>query len=103
MLLIRCQKNAIPGTLPVHHEHVLLRPINFTNIFQAKIIYREGIKVEGIFGLLILIADIWAIFNVVQSRSSIGKKILWVLLILVLPVAGVILWFFLGPKSSARR
>lgn len=62
-----------------------------------------GIEVKGIFGLLVLIADIWAIINVVQSGASTGRKVLWVLLILVLPVVGFILWFLLGPKSSTTR
>lgn len=59
-----------------------------------------GIEVKGIFGLLVLIADIWAIVNVVQSGASTGMKVLWILIIVVLPVAGFILWFLLGPKSS---
>ena len=54
----------------------------------------------GILGLLILAADIWAIINVVQSKVSDGKKVLWVVLVILLPLLGLILWFFLGPKSS---
>ena len=59
-----------------------------------------GIEVKGFFGLLVLIADIWAIVNVVQSGVSTGMKVLWILIIVVLPVAGFILWFLLGPKSA---
>lgn len=33
----------------------------------------------GIFGLLILILDIWAIISIVRSDSTSGKKVLWVL------------------------
>ncbi len=62
-----------------------------------------GVDVGGIFGLLILIADIWAIVNVVQSPAGTGGKVLWIVLILVLPVLGLILWFFLGPKSGHSR
>ncbi len=57
------------------------------------------IQVSGLWGLLVLIADIFAIVNVVQSNASTGKKVLWILLILLLPVLGVILWFFLGPRG----
>jgi hypothetical protein len=39
----------------------------------------------GLFGLLVLAADIWAILNIVQSGSTIGSKALWILLVLVLP------------------
>jgi hypothetical protein len=53
---------------------------------------------QTIIGLLILIADIWAIIKVVQSRASVGAKVLWVLLILILPILGLIIWYFAGPK-----
>lgn len=59
-----------------------------------------GIEVKGIFGLLVLIADIWAIVNIAQSGASTGMKVLWILIVVVLPVAGFILWFLLGPKSA---
>jgi hypothetical protein len=59
-----------------------------------------GIEVGGIFGLLVLIADIWAIVNVVQSAASTGKKVLWILLILLLPVVGLILWLLMGPRTG---
>lgn len=59
-----------------------------------------GIHVNGIIGILILIADIWAIVSTFQSIASTGKKVLWIVLVLILPVLGFILWFFLGPKSK---
>ncbi|MDJ0623203.1 MAG: PLDc N-terminal domain-containing protein [Desulfocapsaceae bacterium] len=60
-----------------------------------------GIEVGGIFGLLILIANIYAIIKVVQSGAGTGSKVLWVVLILVLPIMGLILWFLFGPKSAS--
>jgi len=59
-----------------------------------------GIEVGGILGLLILIADVWAIVNIAQSAASTGKKVLWIVLVLVLPVLGLILWFLLGPRTG---
>lgn len=56
--------------------------------------------INGIIGLLILIADIWAIVNVAQSRESSGAKALWIVLVLVLPVLGFAIWYFAGPKSA---
>lgn len=53
----------------------------------------------GFWGLLLLIADIYAIVNVVGSRVSNLKKVLWILLILFLPLLGFILWLLLGPRS----
>jgi hypothetical protein len=52
-------------------------------------------------GLLILIADIWAIINIVQSKVSTGAKALWIVLVLVLPLLGLIIWYFAGPKSGS--
>lgn len=46
----------------------------------------------GIFGLLILILDVYAIIKVLGSGASTGAKILWVLGILVFPVVGFIVW-----------
>jgi hypothetical protein len=59
-----------------------------------------GIEVGGIIGLIILILDIWAIVSTFQSNTSIGKKVLWIVMILVLPVIGFILWLLAGPKSK---
>lgn len=59
-----------------------------------------GIEIGGIFGLLVLIADIWAIVNIVQSSAGTGRKVLWIVLVLLLPVLGLILWFLLGPRTG---
>jgi hypothetical protein len=56
---------------------------------------------SAILSLLILIADIWAIINIVQSNESAGTKALWVVLVLVLPVLGLVIWYFAGPKSAS--
>ncbi len=62
-----------------------------------------GIEVTGIFGLIILALDIWTIINIVGSSASTGRKVLWSLLVLVLPVVGLIIWLLMGPRSSANR
>lgn len=54
---------------------------------------------NGLWGVLILAADVWAIINILQSSESNGTKLLWVLGVLLLPVLGVIGWFFLGPRD----
>ena len=60
-----------------------------------------SVQINGLIGFLILAADIWAIVSVVQSAASTGKKVLWILLILILPVLGLILWFLLGPRGKS--
>jgi hypothetical protein len=61
---------------------------------------REPMEVGGIFGLLVLIADVWAILNIFQSSAEILKKVLWIVLVLVLPLLGVIIWYFAGPRAN---
>ena len=61
-----------------------------------------GSTFNGLIGLVILILNIWAIISIVKSSAEVGKKILWVLLILFLPVIGLIIWALLGPRGSVR-
>lgn len=56
------------------------------------------IQVGGLLGLIILIADIWAIIKTVESNATTGTKVVWVVVILLLPVLGLILWLLLGRK-----
>ena len=55
----------------------------------------------GILGVLILIGDIWALINILQSSVENGKKLLWVVVVVLLPLVGLILWFFMGPRNRA--
>jgi hypothetical protein len=57
---------------------------------------------QGLFGLVVLVADVWAIVNVFQSSADTGKKVLWTVLVIILPVLGFILWYFLGPKTAGK-
>jgi hypothetical protein len=58
---------------------------------------------ELIFGLIVLTLDIWAVVNIIGSSASGGAKILWTLLIIILPIVGFIIWFFAGPRSRPAR
>ncbi|WP_238370896.1 PLDc N-terminal domain-containing protein [Heliomarina baculiformis] len=57
---------------------------------------------EGLGGLIILVLDIWAIISIIGSAASTGKKVLWVLLVLILPVIGFIIWLVAGPRSGQK-
>jgi hypothetical protein len=50
-------------------------------------------------GLVIFILDIIAIVDVLKSSMDTGKKLLWILLILVLPVLGMVLYFLMGQRN----
>ena len=54
---------------------------------------------SGILGLLILIGDVRAMINIFQSAASNEKKLIWIVAVVLLPVLGLLLWFFLGPRD----
>ncbi|MGE5155095.1 MAG: PLDc N-terminal domain-containing protein [Bdellovibrio bacteriovorus] len=58
-----------------------------------------GIEVGGILGLIGLILMVYAGVKIVQSEATTATKVLWIVLILVLPVFGLILWWLFGPKG----
>jgi hypothetical protein len=55
---------------------------------------------HGLWGLLVLIADVWAVVNIFQSSADTGKKVVWTVIVIVLPVLGFLLWLFLGPRTG---
>ena len=57
------------------------------------------------FGLLLLLADIYAILKIAQSSETTGRKALWIVLVVVLPLVGLVIWFLLGPggRSAGAR
>jgi hypothetical protein len=56
------------------------------------------LELSGAFGLILLALSIWAMLHVVQSTASTGGKALWILLILVVPLLGFLLWLMFGPR-----
>ncbi|WP_193183071.1 PLDc N-terminal domain-containing protein [Nisaea sediminum] len=57
---------------------------------------------SGLFGLVVLIADIYAIIQVLASRAPGVNKLVWILLILLLPVIGLLIWLFAGPRRPSN-
>ena len=56
---------------------------------------------EFLFGLIIFALDVYAIIKILQSGASVLSKILWSLLIIVLPVLGFLIWLIAGPKGPS--
>lgn len=54
----------------------------------------------SLFGLIVLIADIYAIYQVLTSSASTAAKVVWTLVILLLPVLGLIAWLVAGPRGA---
>ena len=52
------------------------------------------------FGIIIFALDVWAIASIINTNESNGTKLLWILLVALLPVVGLIIWWFAGPKAN---
>ncbi len=57
----------------------------------------------SLFGLIILIADLYAIYQTLTSSASTAAKVVWTLVILFLPVIGLIAWLVAGPRGDTVR
>ncbi len=53
----------------------------------------------ALIGLVVLVLDIVAIVDTIKSSMETEKKVLWVILILVLPIIGMVLYFLVGKKK----
>jgi hypothetical protein len=60
------------------------------------------VEVSGLLGLILLVLDVYAIVKTIGSSATTGTKVLWVVVILLLPLLGLILWWLFGPKSATR-
>ena len=54
---------------------------------------------KGILGIVILVLDILAVLDCIKSNKSGGQKALWIILILILPVVGLVLYYLIGKKK----
>jgi Phospholipase_D-nuclease N-terminal len=57
-----------------------------------------GFGYSNIVGLIVLALDIWAIVQILQGRGPTDRKVLWILVILLLPVIGLIIWLLVKRK-----
>ena len=60
-------------------------------------------QINGILGLILLLADIFALIKIVQSSASTGIKLLWLAIVLILPLIGLIAWFIAGPGNKQLK
>ena len=60
-------------------------------------------SLSGPFAILVLVLDILAIVQVWRSSIEVGRKVIWSLVIVLLPVVGLIMWAVAaGPFGKAR-
>jgi hypothetical protein len=62
-----------------------------------------GIEITGIGGLILLVLNVWAFVSIIGSNKATGSKVLWCLLVLILPLLGFIIWLLAGPRSASAR
>jgi hypothetical protein len=53
----------------------------------------------GLFGLPILLGDIWASYHVWAGPRDVGSKVMWTLLIWFFPLGGLILFWLFGDRA----
>lgn len=57
---------------------------------------------DYIFGIVIFLLDVWAIASIINTNEPMSKKLLWIAVVVILPVLGLIIWYFMGPKANYR-
>jgi hypothetical protein len=60
------------------------------------------LEITGLGGLIVLALSLWAIVSIIGSSASTGKKVLWCLFVLILPILGFIVWLFFGPRADRK-
>lgn len=58
------------------------------------------VEVGGFLGFILLVCVVYAIVKTIQSRASTGTKVIWIVVLLLIPFLGFILWLFFGPRSK---
>lgn len=53
-------------------------------------------------GILHLLVWIYAVVQIMGSPAATGDKVLWILIVLILPLLGLVIWLFLGPGSPRQ-
>lgn len=58
--------------------------------------------IYGISGLVLLVLDVYALYLIITSSAEVGMKLLWIILVLVLPLLGAILYLIVGRGPGNR-
>ncbi len=54
----------------------------------------------GIVPILVIILFVWALVDILKARRDNTWKLLWVLICLILPLLGPIVYYFIGRNSK---
>jgi hypothetical protein len=88
-------RGAAPGSAPPHHvaERTPIGLDSETHLSEPAM-FRYSL-----WGLIVLVADVWAIVNIIQSTADTMRKVLWTVVVLVAPLLGFVLWLLFGPRA----
>ena len=57
---------------------------------------------DAVLGILHFLLWVYSVIRILGSNASTGDKVLWILVVLILPLVGLLIWLFLGPGSPRR-
>lgn len=57
---------------------------------------------QYLFGAIIFVLDLVAIYDIATSSKSLMSKILWIAAIIILPLVGLILYYLVGRTHMTR-
>jgi hypothetical protein len=57
-------------------------------------------SISTIGSFIVLVADIYAIVQILQSSAKGIEKLIWALVVFFLPLIGLIIWYFAGPGKK---
>jgi hypothetical protein len=87
---------AVTGKTP-KEPFQLCRVAVLTRNFESRVM---NANFTGLFGLIHLALVVWAAVSILGSSATQGAKVLWILLVLLFPVVGLIIWVVAGPKKT---
>jgi hypothetical protein len=56
----------------------------------------------GFWSLIHLILLVYAAVQIINSSADTVHKVLWIVIVALLPVVGLIAWFFMGPGTPRK-
>lgn len=69
------------------------------NLFQRLM----NLGAQGPCTIVIVILDVIFLFELFNSSKSSGDKLLWALIIIFIPIAGCLLYYFMGRSKTASK
>jgi hypothetical protein len=73
--------------------HIYL--LQFRRIMEGHPMYYDLI------GIITLLLTIWALIGILTSGVQPLEKLIWVLVVIIMPIVGFVLWYLIGPGKKS--